>query len=80
MIPALSCPGREPSIQCEFGYPLVIPSVIGGQNIHIISKSNVKRITQQKGRYSSFLSPIRSIRSEHCDSDFSVLTKGTLAM
>lgn len=67
VIPALSCPGRDPSLQYEFGYPLCDPSVLGGHKYRHIVQSNLKRIPLQRGSCSSFLPAKGGIRCSQSD-------------
>uniref|UniRef100_A0A9L6KDQ4 Uncharacterized protein n=1 Tax=Mus musculus TaxID=10090 RepID=A0A9L6KDQ4_MOUSE len=57
VVPALSCPWRDPSLQYEFGFPLCDHSVLGGHKYTRHMKINLNRIARQKGSCSSFLSP-----------------------
>ena len=57
VVPALSCPWRDPSLQYEFGFPLCDHSVLGGHKYTHHLKINLNRIALQKGSCSSFLFP-----------------------
>ena len=67
MIRALSCPGRDPSLQYEFGYPLCDHSILGGHKYSRHMKINLNRIARQKGSCSSFLSPKGGIGPSQSD-------------
>ena len=54
VVPALSCPWRDPSLQYEFGFPLC--DLEGHKYTHHL-KINLNRIALQKGSCSSFLFP-----------------------
>ena len=54
VVPALSCPRRDPSLQYKFGFPLCD---LGGHKYTHHLKINLNRIALQKGSCSSFLFP-----------------------
>lgn len=76
--------GRETAIQYEFGYPLCVPSILGGNKYsHIFLQCNLKRISLQMGVI-VLPFPLNELSGRRkltkADSYFSILTNGTLDM